>query len=132
MWKALLVDDEESIRKLLKTVLEMGDFEITTASCAKNAIDLLRAQNFDAIVTDLRMETRLAGFDVIAFARNLTPRPVTVVVTAFPVPPSEWRRAGADALLTKGADTLQLGSRLAELLKAKGTTQETMARNTRL
>jgi DNA-binding response OmpR family regulator len=119
MWKILLVDDEEPIRKLLKTVLEMGNFELVTASSAKAAIELLRAQTFDAVVTDLRMETPLAGFDVVRFTRTSHPATVTMIVTAFPVPAAEWKKVGADALLTKGTDTFQLANRLEQLLKSK-------------
>src|SRR5512147_1553209 len=121
MWKALLVDDEESIRKLLKTVLETADYAVETAASAGSALDVLRSQSFDVVITDLRMETHLAGYDVARFASRLNPRPLIVIVTAFPVPASQWRTVGADALFTKGADTLQLGNRLHHMLKEKKT-----------
>jgi CheY-like chemotaxis protein len=119
MWKALLVDDEESIRKLLKTVLEMQEFSVDTADSARNAISLLRENFFDAIITDLRMETPLAGYDVARVAARLSPRPLIVLVTAFPVPASEWRNSGADALFTKGANTLHLATHLAKMLDSR-------------
>jgi DNA-binding response OmpR family regulator len=119
MWKALLIDDEENIRKLLKAVLEMGDFTVETASSGASGIELLRRQSFDVVITDLRMETHLAGYEVSRFASHLEPRPLIAIVTAFPVPSAEWHRAGADVLLTKGAETLQLTSRLRNLLEAR-------------
>ena len=114
-----MVDDEESIRKLLKTVLEMADYSVETASSARAAIDVLRSESFDIVITDLRMETGLAGYDVARFASRLDPRPVIAIVTAFPVPASDWRGVGADALFTKGADTLQLGTRLQKMVEAR-------------
>jgi CheY-like chemotaxis protein len=119
MWKALLIDDEENIRTLLKTVLEMSDFVVETASSARSGIDLLPSQTFDVVISDLRMETEFAGYDVARVASRLDPRPVVVIVTAFPIPPSEWRSVGADALFTKGTDTLQLASRLVKMLEEK-------------
>jgi CheY-like chemotaxis protein len=119
MWKVLLVDDEESIRKLLSAVLEMADYSVEIAGSARSAIDVLRSKSFDAVVTDLRMETPLAGYDVAQFAARLNPRPFVAIVTAFPVPAQEWRRVGADALFTKGTDTLQLATRLNQMLEAR-------------
>lgn len=119
MWKILLVDDEEAIRKLLKAVLEMGDFSVETASSAHSAIDVLREHSFDAVITDLRMEAHLAGYDVARAASRLNPRPFVAIVTAFPVPTAEWRNVGADALFTKGTETLQLAARLRKLLEAR-------------
>jgi CheY-like chemotaxis protein len=119
MFRALLVDDEEPIRKLLKTILEMADFTVEAVSSAHSAINILRSQSFDVVITDLRMETHLAGYDVAQFAARLDPRPVIALVTAFPVPVSEWRGVGADALFTKGPDTLQLPTRLHKMLERR-------------
>jgi DNA-binding NtrC family response regulator len=121
MWKVLLIDDEESIRKLLKAVLEMADFSVETASSARSGIEVLRAQSFDVVITDLRMETQLAGYDVAQFASHLNPPPLVALVTAFPVPPSDWHRAGADLMFTKGNDTLQLAPRLQKILESRGS-----------
>jgi DNA-binding NtrC family response regulator len=119
MFNALLIDDEEPIRRLMKAVLEMGDFSVTTAGSAKSGIEILQSQHFDVVVTDLRMETQLAGYDVVKFAKTRVPHAVVVIVTAFPVPAVEWRRVGADALFTKGADTHHLSDRLKDLLQRK-------------
>src|SRR3954469_5144250 len=96
--KLLLVDDEESILKMFKSILEMDDFAVETASSAGAGIAALNNDTFDVVVTDLRMETQLAGYDVVRAATNLRPKPVVAIVTAFPVPASEWKKAGADAL----------------------------------
>jgi CheY-like chemotaxis protein len=124
MWNALLIDDEENIRTLLKTVLEMSDFAVQTASSAQSAIEILQSQTFDVVISDLRMETQFAGYDVARVASRLDPRPVVVLVTAFPIPTAEWRSVGADALFTKGTDTLQLASRLAKILEEKQASAE--------
>jgi len=119
MCRVLLVDDEESIRRLMSSVLEMADFEVTTAGSAREGIQKLGAEAFDLVLTDLRMETPLAGYEVVRAARNLSERPVSVIVTAFPVPPSEWRSVGADALFTKGLETVHMADRLKKLMSAK-------------
>ena len=119
MCRVLLVDDEEAIRKLLSSVLEMADFKVTTAGSAREGIQKLGTEAFDLVLTDLRMETPLAGYDVVKAARNLSERPVSVIVTAFPIPPSEWRSVGADALFTKGMETIHMADQLKKLMSRK-------------
>jgi DNA-binding NtrC family response regulator len=119
MTRVLLVDDDNSILQLFCTVLEMNGFEVITASSASQALSRMDEQSFEMIITDLRMENPTAGFDVVRAAHILSPRPIIVIVTAFPVPSSEWRRTGADALYIKGANTMALPEQLKELLHRK-------------
>ena len=119
MTRVLLVDDDDSILQLFCTVLEMNGFEVITAISAADAISRLDEQSFEMVITDLRMENPTAGFDVVRAAQTHTPRPIIVIVTAFPVPSSEWRRTGADALYIKGANTMALPEQLKELLHRK-------------
>ena len=39
---------------------------------------------FDVIITDLKMETETAGFDVVEFAAKQTPGSIIIVVSAYP------------------------------------------------
>lgn len=119
MTRVLLVDDDDSILQLFCTVLEMNGFEVITARSAAEALCRLDDQSFEMVITDLRMENPTAGFDVVRAAQTRTPRPIIVIVTAFPVPSSEWRRTGADALYIKGANTMALPEQLKELLHRK-------------
>jgi CheY-like chemotaxis protein len=118
MFKTLLVDDEKAVRDMLAAVLETGGLRVVTAnSAAEGTAMLAEGENFDLVITDLRMESPLAGFEVVGAADKIVPRPVIIVLTAFPVPASDWRNAGADALFVKGAGTLALPERLKALLK---------------
>ena len=119
MTRVLLVDDDSSILQLFCTVLEMNGFEVITAASASEALSRIDEQSFEMVITDLRMESPTSGFDVVRAAHNLSPRPIIVIVTAFPVPSSEWRRTGADALYIKGANTMALPEQLKELLHRK-------------
>jgi DNA-binding NtrC family response regulator len=119
MTRVLLVDDDNSILQLFCTVLEMNGFEVITAASASEALSRIDEQPFEMVITDLRMESPTSGFDVVRAAHNLSPRPIIVIVTAFPVPSAEWRRTGADALYIKGANTMALPEQLKELLHRK-------------
>jgi CheY-like chemotaxis protein len=82
----------------------MEKFAVTTAGSAAEGVKQLNENEFDVVLTDLNMERSDAGFDVVRKAASLSPRPATAIVTAFPVPPSEWKEVGADTLIVKGTD----------------------------
>jgi DNA-binding response OmpR family regulator len=119
MWKLLLIEDEPGVLRLFKEILEMSGFAVQTATSAESGTDLLRQDSFDAVVTDLRMESPLAGYSVVRLAASLAPRPVIVIVTAFPIPRNEWRRSGADALFVKGMGVTSLGKDVRRLVQKK-------------
>jgi CheY-like chemotaxis protein len=108
MTKLLLVDDDDSILHLFCTVLEMNGYDVTTATCASAALRKISEQSFDMVITDLHMESPTAGFDVVQAAQRLSPRPIIVIVTAYPVP------------YVKGANTMALPEQLKELQRRKG------------
>lgn len=54
--RLLLVDDEDDIREVAKVSLEMvGGFEVVTASCGSEAIEMARQERPDAILLDVMM-----------------------------------------------------------------------------
>jgi CheY-like chemotaxis protein len=116
MFRVLLVDDEDAIRRLLSIILERKGFTVHTATSARAAVALLDRESFDLIITDLRMETPLAGFEVVDVARHISPRPAIAILTAFPVPSCDWKAAGADALIVKGASPLELPAQMEKLV----------------
>lgn len=117
MIRALIVDDEDAILTMLKLVLESAAFQVETAHSAAQAQSCLQKGAFDVVLTDMRMETATAGYDVVRAARQLRPRPAIVILTAFPIAASEWRPSGADTLLIKGSEVLRLPETLQTLRK---------------
>ena len=118
MSKVLLVDDEEAILRMLAQVFERDGFAVVTVkSAVQGAAMLAQGAAFDVVITDLRMESPLAGFEVVRAANQAIPRPVIVILTAFPVPTADWRNAGADALWVKGMNTLGLPKELKKLIE---------------
>jgi CheY-like chemotaxis protein len=134
MFSVLLVDDEEMVLQILAEVLANDGFNVQTAGSAAQATAILGEENvFDIVMTDLKMESPHAGFEVVKAATQVRPRPMIVVLTAFPVPASDWRDAGADALFVKGANTLELPKQLRSLLKGHTSVKDhTPAANARI
>ena len=55
MIKALLVDDDENLLIIMREALECHDFDVTSAKSGNDAIQILEAESFDILVTDLYM-----------------------------------------------------------------------------
>lgn len=119
--RTLLVDDQPMVLDALNAMFESRGFQVATASSGQEAIGALRDSVFDLVVTDMRMETSTAGFDVIREAKAQTYEPVVVVLSAFPLRPSEWRAAGADAMFMKAESTRTMVNELERLVVERRT-----------
>ncbi len=71
MQRVLIVDDEAQIRGLLEDLLE-GDYEISTASNGAEALQRLRQDGAELIITDLVMPT-MNGIDLVMAVRKQFP-----------------------------------------------------------
>jgi DNA-binding response OmpR family regulator len=114
--RILLVDDELAILLTLKAVLEMNDFEVETASSAREARSKLKASTFHMVITDMRMENESAGLEVVRAAKQAHYQPAVAMLTAFPVPGSEWRDEGMDEMLVKPMNIMSLLRQIEALL----------------
>jgi putative two-component system response regulator len=66
--RILVVDDEESIRNALRRVLQPAGYEILTAECVADALELMRTTRFDLILCDVRMPGA-SGTELVPWAR---------------------------------------------------------------
>jgi CheY-like chemotaxis protein len=114
--RVLLVDDEPALLLMFRRVLELEGWDIATALSAAEAVTMLERERFDLVVTDMRMERRDAGLDVVHAAARLEPRPGIVVLTAYIETLQESLAAGADRVLQKGAPVPVVLSTLKTLL----------------
>jgi CheY-like chemotaxis protein len=114
--RILLVDDELAILLTLKAILEMNGFEVETASSSNEAMQKLESAVFQMVITDMRMETETAGYDVIRAAKQQPYNPATSILTAYPSLGSDWKSKGAQSLLVKPVNTQDLLRQIEALL----------------
>ena len=83
--RALVVDDDEPIRTLLRKIVEHEGFAVETAKDGREAIEQIDADGFDVILLDLMMP-RVDGYHVLEHLREERPDliPCTIVATAVP------------------------------------------------
>ncbi|HOX25728.1 MAG TPA: sigma-54 dependent transcriptional regulator [Candidatus Krumholzibacteria bacterium] len=82
MGKILLVDDEPRLVTLLRSALAGRGHSVTGVSDGRAALDLVAAEAFDLVLTDLRMEP-VDGLAVIAGVKEQSPDTAVVVLTAY-------------------------------------------------
>jgi DNA-binding NtrC family response regulator len=85
MYRILVVEDEDDVRRAVKRRLERQGMEVETAESAQMGIDFINAADppYDVIVTDMSMEDPEAGVRIIqaAFTRDVFSE--VIVMTAY-------------------------------------------------
>ena len=77
----LIVDDERNTREGLSAALE-GEYDVFLASNADEAFNLMEAQAFEVVLTDLRMAGK-SGLKVIDHCLEQANRPIAIMMTAY-------------------------------------------------
>lgn len=78
----LVVDDDFGARESMKMILG-GRFDVFTADSGYKAIELVKDNNFDVVVLDIRMPD-ISGVDVLQKIKEKEESPEVLMVTAYP------------------------------------------------
>jgi excisionase family DNA binding protein len=115
--RILVVDDEASIRDLLSKTLAMSDYDVDVAADGRTAIDRMRLNNYDLLITDVRMPG-MDGLTVIREARRYKANLPVVVITGFSTESTaiEALNLGVAGYLTKPFQRRQVLSKVARAL----------------
>ena len=109
----LIVEDEASIRESLAELFEVERVLVTAAADTTDALDALRAREYDLVITDLRLGgKRDGGLHVMAAATLLSPDAAIIALTAFPDEQHRLasHRLGAAHFLEKPADLVVIAT----------------------
>ncbi len=115
----LIVDDEKHTREGLQQALA-ENYDVSVAANADEAFNLLEAQPFDVVLTDLRMPGK-SGLKVIDKALALPNRPAVLMMTAYGNIETavEAMKRGAVDFLTKPVNIERLEVLIQRALKTK-------------
>ena len=80
--RILVVDDERDICRALEFLLSREGYKVVTAYSGQDALKKIEAEEFDLVITDLKMEG-ITGMEVLERAINLRPALIVVIMTAF-------------------------------------------------
>jgi DNA-binding NtrC family response regulator len=80
--KIIVIDDEKIVCDMAKKVLENEGYEVETFTDSQNALERLRQQRFDLVITDLKMEN-ISGMDILREVNRLYPQTKVIMLTAY-------------------------------------------------
>jgi signal transduction histidine kinase len=127
--RVLIVDDEESVTITIAAILEMDGYSVATALRGADALDMIAAEEFDLVLTDLRLDD-FDGMEVLAAARRKSAETVGIVITGYASIESAVTalREGAYDYMLKPADVEDLRATVARGIERRKLGEQLGAR----
>lgn len=79
--KVLIADDDSLMLRFIRDVLKRHGKEVFLASNGREAIDILKREPIDLVITDMKMPHH-SGLDVLKYAQDLPQPPIVILATA--------------------------------------------------
>jgi len=100
--RILVVDDDESIRTILATILEEEGYTVDTAENGKVAIEKSTARFYNLALIDIQLPD-VQGTKLLTMMKKTTPKMVKIIITGYPTLQNtvEAVNKGADAYIFK-------------------------------
>ncbi len=80
--RILVTDDDTQSRKIITAFLEYKGYSVTEASDADQALEFIKDQDVDLVITDLMMP-KCNGLDFLVKLKNLRPQTVVIACSAY-------------------------------------------------
>jgi len=116
--RILVVDDDESIRKTISSILEEKGYIVDTAENGREAIEKSDCSFYNLVLVDIRLPD-MEGTKLLSRFRETTPKMVKIILTGFPALQNaiEAVNKGADAYMLKPVNIDHLLSVIAQHLR---------------
>jgi len=126
--KILIVDDEKDILRALEFILSREGYSVSTATSGEEAIELLKKDEYDLVLTDLRMEG-MDGLEVLQRTLQMRPSTLVIIMTAYATVESAVTamKMGASDYIVKPFINEDVKMRIKRLLDHKRLLQENIA-----
>jgi two-component system KDP operon response regulator KdpE len=114
----LVVDDEPSLRKVIRASLAAGGYTVEEVGTGTDAVGLLQRRSFDLVLLDINMPG-LNGLETCRKIRSIAPHTGIVMVTVRDAEEDKVRalEAGADDYVTKPFRFRELVARIGAVLR---------------
>lgn len=123
--KIFLVEDDLSFGSVLKSYLEINDFEVTWVDDGKYAVDTFRKDKFDLCILDV-MLPNIDGFTIASGIREINKSVPIIFLTAKKLKEDVLKGygVGADEYITKPFDTEILLAKIRAIIARVGQTRK--------
>jgi DNA-binding NtrC family response regulator len=100
--RILVVDDDESVRKVLATILEEKGYIVDTAENGKEAIKKSKTKIYNLALLDIRLPD-MEGTELLTAMKETTPKMIKIIMTGYPSLQNAIKAVnkGADAYILK-------------------------------
>ncbi len=116
MSSILIIDDEDQICEILSDCFNLEGFEVTVANDITSAKQILNSEQFDLIVSDVRMPDG-NGTEILTMIRERSiPSKVIMMSGYSSISQEEIYELGADAFFAKPFSIFDLLNKVKELL----------------
>lgn len=101
----LIVDDDRTVLKSLKKILELEGYYVDTAETGREAIEKSKAQFYNLALLDINLPD-MEGTKLLKMMHNTLPKMVKIIVTGYPALENAVKAVnmGADAYIMKPID----------------------------
>jgi DNA-binding NtrC family response regulator len=82
MPKVMVVDDEQGICKNVEKILKKSNYDVSRASSAKEALEIMSKESFNLLISDIVMP-EMNGLELLKTVKNEWPVTKAVMMTAF-------------------------------------------------
>ncbi len=126
MAKILVIDDEQSIRKTLKEILEYEEHQVDTAKDGFEGLDKIKNSQYDVILLDIKMP-QMDGIEVLEKIMSISPDTPVIMITGHGTIETavEALKKGAYDFLEKPLDLNRLLVAIRNALEKKDLVKET-------
>jgi two-component system NtrC family response regulator len=126
--KILVIDDDESLRRVLEYNLAQEGYAVLAAGSGEQGLDLLKKERADLVVTDVRMPG-MDGLQVLEGVHKVDPNIQVIILTAFGTIEMavEAMKAGAFQYISKPFNRDELKLTIKKALQLKELERENVA-----
>jgi len=116
--KILIVDDDENIRKTMKTILEDEGYVVDLAATGNEAVEMTWKTAYNIALLDIRLPD-MEGVELLKLIKDNVPRTRKIMVTGYPSMQNAISalNKNADAYLVKPVDIAKLLDKVKEQLQ---------------
>ncbi len=81
--RVLVVDDDGAVRYSVSKTLQRIGYQVSEAASGEEALDLIGQQEFDVVLTDIRMPPGLSGVDLLRRIKDVAPDSIVILLTGY-------------------------------------------------